>query len=123
MIFAIVLVHNQLVSIARLKSCHLHPSDLYVLINLVNSSDSFKGVESWVPICLPKFDSGLDCYFKRNFFIILYEIFRGCLHAYISYLDESCDICLILMSVNPEHFRILSEFRQRIEEVRFESSP
>ena len=58
MIFAIVLAHGQLVSIARLKSYHLHPSDLHVIINLVNSSDSFKGVESWVPVCLPRFDSG-----------------------------------------------------------------
>ncbi|CAF4034627.1 unnamed protein product [Rotaria sp. Silwood2] len=98
MIFAIILAHNQLVSIARLKNYHLHPSDLYLLINLVNSTDAFKGVESWVPVCLPRFDSG------------------GCLHAHISYLDESCDICLVLMTVNPEHFQILSDFKQRIGE-------
>ncbi|CAM4765616.1 unnamed protein product [Rotaria magnacalcarata] len=98
MIFAIILAHNRLVSIARLKNYHLHPSDLYLLVNLVNSSEAFKGVESWVPVCLPRFDSG------------------GCLHAHISYLDESCDICLILMTVNPEHFQILSEFKERIGE-------
>ncbi|CAF1114576.1 unnamed protein product [Rotaria sordida] len=98
MIFAIILAHNRLVSIARLKNYHLHPSDLYLLINLVNSSDAFKGVESWVPVCLPRFDSG------------------GCLHAHISYLDDGCDICLVLMTVNPEHFQILSDFRQRIGE-------
>ncbi|CAF4435711.1 unnamed protein product, partial [Adineta steineri] len=96
MIFAIILTHGHLVSIARLKNYHLHPSDLYLLINLVNSSDAFKGVESWVPVCLPRFDPG------------------GCLHAHISYLDDSCDICLVLMTVNPEHFQILSDFRQRI---------
>ncbi|CAF1576591.1 unnamed protein product, partial [Adineta steineri] len=96
MIFAIILTHGHLVSIARLKNYHLHPSDLYLLINLVNSSDAFKGVESWVPVCLPRFDPS------------------GCLHAHISYLDDSCDICLVLMTVNPEHFQILSDFRQRI---------
>lgn len=98
MIFAIIIVRGQLVTIARLKNCHLHPSDLYLLTNLVNSSDAFKGVESWVPVCLPRFDSD------------------GCLHAHISYLDDSCDVCLILMTVNPEHFQILSDFRQRIGE-------
>ena len=58
MIFAIILAHGHLVSIARLRNYHLHPSDLYLLINLVNSSDAFKGVESWVPVCLPRFDPG-----------------------------------------------------------------
>ena len=58
MIFAIILAHGHLVSIARLRNYHLHPSDLYLLINLVNSSDAFKGVESWVPVCLPRFDTG-----------------------------------------------------------------
>jgi len=98
MIFAIIVAHGHLVSIARLKNYHLHPTDLHLLINLVNSSDAFKGVESWVPVCLPRFDPG------------------GCLHAHISYLDDACDVCLVLMTVNPEHFQILSDFKQRIGE-------
>jgi len=117
MIFAIILTHGHLVSIARLKNYHLHPSDLYLLINLVNSSDAFKGVESWVPVCLPRFDSGFE--FKINIYIKFgFFFFRGCLHAHISYLDDSCDICLVLMTVNPEHFQILSDFKQRIGEVK-----
>ncbi|UJR09301.1 hypothetical protein I4U23_013544 [Adineta vaga] len=96
MIFVIILAHGHLVSIARLRNYHLHPADLYLLINLVNSSDAFKGVESWVPVCLPRFDTS------------------GCLHAHISYLDDSCDICLVLLTVNPEHFQILSDFKQTI---------
>ncbi|CAF1168930.1 unnamed protein product [Adineta steineri] len=98
MIFAITLAHGYLVTIARLRNYHLHPSDLYLLINLVNSSDAFKGVESWVPVCLPRFDTS------------------GCLHAHISYLDDSCDVCLVLLTVNPEHFQILSNFKQTIYE-------
>ncbi|CAF1342954.1 unnamed protein product [Rotaria sp. Silwood1] len=98
MIFAVILAHGHLVTIARLRNYHLHPSDLYLLINLVNSSDAFKGVESWVPVCLPRFDPG------------------GCFHAHISYLDDSCDVCLVLLTVNPEHFQILSDFKQTINE-------
>ena len=56
MIFALILTHGQLVSLARLRSCHLHPADLYLMINLVNSTEAFKGVESWVPVCLPRLD-------------------------------------------------------------------
>ena len=41
----------------------------------------------------------------------------GCLHAHISYLDDTCDVCLVLLTVNPEHFQILSDFKQIITEV------
>lgn len=44
--------------------------------------------------------------------------FSGCLHAYISYVDDSCDVCLVLLTVNPEHFQILADFKQTISEVR-----
>jgi hypothetical protein len=43
--------------------------------------------------------------------------FSGCLHAYISYVDDSCDVCLVLLTVNPEHFQILADFKQTISEV------
>ena len=58
MIFAMILALGQLVSIARFRNYQVHPSDLNLLINLVNSSDAFTDTELWVPICLPKFDSG-----------------------------------------------------------------
>lgn len=57
LVFGIVMVKRQLISVARLKKYVLHPSDIRLLINLVDSSDSFKTAESWIPICLPKFDS------------------------------------------------------------------
>jgi len=58
MVFALILCHSHLVTFARLRNFHLHPSDLFILINLINSTDAFKGVQSWVPICLPRFDNG-----------------------------------------------------------------
>ena len=66
MIFAIILAHGHLVSISRLRNYHLHPSDLFLLINLVNSSDAFKGVQSWVPVCLPRFDTGFVMKFNSS---------------------------------------------------------
>ena len=44
--------------------------------------------------------------------------FSGCLHAHISYLDDPCDVCLVLLTVNPEQFQVLSNFKQLIGEVR-----
>lgn len=56
--FIILLIQNQLVSIVRMKGCHLQPSDLYLLINLVECSDKFAQTEAWIPLCLPRFDPG-----------------------------------------------------------------
>ena len=56
LLFALILTRTSLVSIARLKHYHLHPSDLYLIINLVDSSGVFPESESWIPVCLPRFD-------------------------------------------------------------------
>jgi len=57
LVFAVVVSHNQLVSSVRMKKFILHSLDLHLLLNMVQSSDSFKTAESWLPVCLPKFDS------------------------------------------------------------------
>lgn len=57
LVFAIIIAKRQLISVTRLKKYVLHPCDIRLLINLVDASDSFKTAESWIPICLPKFDS------------------------------------------------------------------
>ncbi|GIX70184.1 vacuolar fusion protein MON1 homolog A [Caerostris extrusa] len=86
-VFAILLVENQLVTLVRMKKYFLHPADLHILMNLVSSSESFKSVETWLPICLPKFDS-----------------------------DESNKACLLLLSVDQNKFFELKECRNKIVE-------
>ncbi|XP_052068147.1 vacuolar fusion protein MON1 homolog A-like [Mytilus californianus] len=98
LVFAIILANNQLVTLVRMKKYFLHPMDLHLIINLVNASESFKAAESWTPICLPKFDAS------------------GFLQAHISYLDESCQTCMLLLSVDRESFFILSECKKKIQE-------
>lgn len=98
LVFALILANNQLVTLVRMKKYFLHPMDLHLIINLVNSSESFKAAESWIPICLPKFDSS------------------GYLQAHISYLDEGCQTCLLLLSVDRESFFTLSECKNKILE-------
>ncbi|XP_041350139.1 protein SAND-like [Gigantopelta aegis] len=98
LVFGLILANNQLVTLVRMKKYFLHPMDLHLIINLVNASESFKAAESWTPICLPKFDSS------------------GFLQAHVSYLDESCDTCLLLLSVDRESFFALSDCKTRIRE-------
>jgi len=57
LVFAILLVHGQLVALVRMKKLYLHPTDLHLILNLVSNSESLKAFENWAPICLPKFNS------------------------------------------------------------------
>lgn len=65
---------------------------------MVDCSKSFETGERWYPICLPKFNP------------------NGYLHAYVSYLTEQSDICLLIFSVEKDVFFELSEIKQKITE-------
>ncbi|KAK9873814.1 hypothetical protein WA026_002172 [Henosepilachna vigintioctopunctata] len=97
-VFAILLANNKLITLVRMKKYSLHPSDLHLIFNLVQSTESFKTVESWAPICLPRFDSS------------------GFLYGYVSYLSEDCQACLLLLTVERDAFHTLKEAKQRIVE-------
>ncbi len=80
-LFALLLYDNQVVAIIRPKKKQLHPTDIHLLINVITGLDTPKTSDfSSYPICLPNFDSS------------------GIMYAYISYLDESCRTCLILLT-------------------------
>ncbi|CAH1784209.1 unnamed protein product [Owenia fusiformis] len=98
LVFAILIANNQLITLVRMKKYFLHPADLHLIFNLVSASESFKTAESWTPICLPKFDSG------------------GYLHAHVSYLDDNCAACLLLLTVDRDMFFTLSECKSKIVE-------
>ena len=76
-VFGILLAENQLVTLVRMKKYYIHPADLHLIFNIVNSSESFKDSEAWMPICLPKFDSRSVSQFDL-------ENYRGETHRYIS---------------------------------------
>lgn len=96
LVFAVLLAKNKLISLVRLKNQTMHPADLKLIFNLIECSESFKSTESWVPICLPKFDM------------------NGFMYAYITYLSEDCEACLILMSSDRHAFPVLSEAKTKI---------
>jgi len=97
-VFGILIADNQLVTLVRMKKYYIHPADLHLIFNLINSSENFKLSESWTPICLPKFDSG------------------GFLHAHVSYLTDTSPACLLLLSLERNAFFDLSAARGKIVE-------
>ena len=52
-----------------MKKYFIHPADLHLIFSLINSTESFKVSEAWIPMCLPKFDSRL---------VIGYEVIVQC---------------------------------------------
>lgn len=98
LVFAILVVKNQLITLIRPKRYSLHPSDLHLIFNLVSASTSFQTAESWTPICLPRFDNS------------------GYLYAHISYLDDNCPACLLLLSTDRDAFFELAETRLKTVE-------
>jgi len=95
-VFGILIADNQLVSMVRMKKYYIHPADLHLIFNLINSTESFKHSESWTPLCLPKFDSS------------------GFLHAHVSYLSDNSPACLLLITTDRNAFFNLSEARSKI---------
>lgn len=98
LVFALLIGNNQLVAFVRMEKYHIHPVDMHIIFNLIDSTESFKTAESWTPICLPKFDP------------------TGFLHAHVSYLAEDCQACLVLLTVDKDIFFTLSEAKQKLVE-------
>ncbi|KAL6067111.1 Vacuolar fusion protein mon1 [Balamuthia mandrillaris] len=93
--YAVLISNHKLVNFMQPRRHLLHPEDLQLIFNFINSSTSFRNSESWTPLCLPKFND------------------KGYLHAYVCYLME--DLCLLLISINNELFFRLSESKRVID--------
>jgi hypothetical protein len=122
LLYGLVAAGGRLVSVIRPKKHSLHPGDLQLLFNMIFEADGVKagGGESWIPVCLPGFNSS------------------GYLYMYVSFLDvrnENGDIfndedivkdesvAIILISPDKESFFQLQEMRNNIVEVINHSLP
>jgi First Longin domain of FUZ, MON1 and HPS1/Second Longin domain of FUZ, MON1 and HPS1 len=54
---AVMIAVNKVVAVVSLGDYKLHPADLRLLINILNSSEKYKTAEDWTPICLPHLDN------------------------------------------------------------------
>ncbi|KAJ6160965.1 hypothetical protein N7470_004361 [Penicillium chermesinum] len=112
LLYGLVVAGGRLVSVVRPKKHSLHPGDLQLLFNMIFEADGVKagGGESWIPVCLPGFNS------------------NGYLYMYVSFLDlrddvnESEDIskdesvAIVLISPNKESFFEMKEMRDAFVE-------
>lgn len=113
LLYGLVVAGGRLVSVVRPKKHSLHPGDLQLLFNMIFEADGVKagGGESWIPVCLPGFNSS------------------GYLYMYVSFLnlrdnvDENEDIskdesvAIVLISPDKESFFEMQEMRNLVVEV------
>eukprot|EP00466_Bigelowiella_natans_P013333 jgi/Bigna1/75391/fgenesh1_pg.34_\ len=101
LLFAVLLAGSQVVSLVRIKDKVLHPSDLLLLINFVNNSQSLRSGEGWTPICLPQVST------------------KGYVWAYVCFLQG--DLSLTLITADNQDFPNLQEVKRRIVEQLIKS--
>ena len=115
LLYGLVVAGGRLVSVVRPKKHSLHPGDLQLLFNMIFEAEGVKagGGESWIPVCLPGFNS------------------NGYLFMYVSFLDlrgnfseiagdtatKEESVAIILISTNKESFFDLQEMRIALVEV------
>lgn len=114
LLYGLVVAGGRLVSVVRPKKHSLHPGDLQLLFNMIFEADGIKagGGESWIPVCLPGFNSS------------------GYLYMYVSFLnlrgdvDDNEDIlkdesvAIVLISPDKESFFEMQGMRDSLIEVR-----
>ncbi|BCR92499.1 guanine nucleotide exchange factor MON1 [Aspergillus chevalieri] len=114
LLYGLVVAGGRLVSVVRPKKHSLHPGDLQLLFNMIFEAEGVKagGGESWIPVCLPGFNS------------------TGYLYMYVSFLDlrdetsnapdedttKEESVAIILISTNKESFFELQEMRNALVE-------
>ncbi|OJJ50163.1 hypothetical protein ASPZODRAFT_13253 [Penicilliopsis zonata CBS 506.65] len=114
LLYGLVVAGGRLVSVVRPKKHSLHPGDLQLLFNMIFEAEGVKagGGESWIPVCLPGFNSS------------------GYLYMYVSFLDlrsetatiadeaatKEDSVAIILISADKESFFELQEMRNAFVE-------
>lgn len=110
LLYGLVVAGGRLVSVVRPKKHSLHPGDLQLLFNMIFEADGVKagGGESWIPVCLPGFNSS------------------GYLYMYVSFLDLRDDVdenediskdesvAIVLISPDKESFFEMQEMRDSL---------
>lgn len=117
LLYGLVVAGGRLVSVVRPRKHSLHPGDLQLLFNMIFEAEGVKagGGESWIPVCLPGFNSS------------------GYLYMYVSFLDLRGDadnkeedptvkgesVAIVLISPDKESFFEMQGMRNSLVEVNF----
>ncbi|KAI0648130.1 trafficking protein Mon1-domain-containing protein [Trametes meyenii] len=59
MLYVILVAQGRIITLVRPKKHSIHPSDLHILVNTIHSPSiiNSSAAASWLPVCLPKFNS------------------------------------------------------------------
>ncbi|EGD78164.1 hypothetical protein PTSG_09040 [Salpingoeca rosetta] len=96
-VFALVVGNGKVMSLMRPRRFPLKPQDILLMLNVVQTpTRSFDVGETWMPLCLPHFNSS------------------GFMHAHVTYLHEEEGIFLLLLSNKQDAFKTLSTCRNEI---------
>ncbi|KAJ1557138.1 Vacuolar fusion protein mon1b, partial [Nowakowskiella sp. JEL0078] len=126
LLFGVLLSKDKLITLIRPHNHSLHPSDITVLTNTVNSSPNFKASESWTPMSLPShaptsstYIYAYVCFFSRNHNVesALYSppIIDGDQGRKNSF-GGGHEMCLVLLCTSQEGFFDMKEYKGRIVE-------
>jgi len=121
LLYVLLLVNDKVVTLLRPRKHSIHPTgaftigrcvramacdsprlitltpDLHLLMNVLKSSPGLKSSETWLPLCLPKFNP------------------NGFVYALIDYVKEN--IGLIFVSADREGFEQLQGWKRRVVRV------
>ncbi|BEJ08510.1 hypothetical protein CcaverHIS641_0506040 [Cutaneotrichosporon cavernicola] len=96
LLYVLLIAGGRIVTLLRPRRHAVHPADMHLLFNTIATSPTLREVETWLPICLPKFNP------------------QGFVHAYISFIRE--DVGLIFISADRDAFEPLCGWRELVVE-------
>ncbi|KAJ9107806.1 hypothetical protein QFC19_002711 [Naganishia cerealis] len=94
LLYVVLVVGNKIVTLLRPRKHSIHPTDLHLLLNVLAASPALRTSQTWLPICLPKFNPD------------------GFVYAFISYIRY--DVGLLFVSADKEGFEPLREWRDGV---------
>ncbi|ONM34142.1 SAND family protein [Zea mays] len=101
-LFALLMCEHKVISLVGAQKATLHPDDILLLANFILSSGSFRTSESFVPICLPRYNP------------------MAYLHAYVHFFDEHTYVTLL--TTRSDAFYDLKDSRAHIQNALLKSN-
>ncbi|RXK37418.1 vacuolar fusion protein MON1 [Tremella mesenterica] len=96
LLYVLLVAGGRIVTLLRPRKHAVHPSDLHLLLNMLDTSKTLRSSEAWVPICLPKFNPA------------------GFVHAYVDF--PLPDVGLLFVSADREAFDVLRAWKKVVVE-------
>ncbi|GHJ85369.1 hypothetical protein NliqN6_1771 [Naganishia liquefaciens] len=94
LLYVLLIADDKIVTLLRPRKHSIHPGDLHLLLNILSSSPALRASETWLPICLPKFNPD------------------GFVYAFISYITKS--LGMVFVSADRDGFDYLREWRDKV---------